>query len=99
MEPPRDAECEVEDDETGGRPSAMMIGLRYVLPAVVTAVGLGLMLLGGESNVLGGAGVVSAGLAIYFVNWLFRAGATGDLERERENEARAYYRQHGRWPD
>jgi len=30
---------------------------------------------------------------------LFRAGATGDEERAREDEAREYFARHGRWPD
>jgi hypothetical protein len=76
-----------------------MFALRYVLPAVVTLAGLIIMVLGGETNVLGGAGIVSAGLAIYLINWLFRAGTSGEREREREDAAREYFDRHGRWPD
>ena len=76
-----------------------LIALRFVLPAVVTVVGLVLMVLGGENDLLGGAGFISAGLAIYFMNWLYRAGATGDLERGHEEAARKYFDEHGRWPD
>jgi hypothetical protein len=76
----------------------LLAGLRYALPTVVTFGGLGIMALGGENNLEGGAGVVSAGLAIYFVNWLFRIGVEGDLEREREDAAREYFDRHGRWP-
>ena len=47
---------------------------------------------------LGGAGFVSAGLAIYFLNWLFRIGADGDRERDTEQAARDYFNEHGRWP-
>lgn len=74
-------------------------GLRYVLPAVATAGGIVIMALGGEANLEGGAGIVSAGLAIYLVNWLFRMGADGDRERDREAAARVYFDEHGRWPD
>jgi hypothetical protein len=73
--------------------------LRYALPTVTTVVGIVIMVKGGETDLEGGAGIVSAGLAIYFVNWLFRIGVTGDREREREDEARAYFERHGRWPD
>lgn len=75
-----------------------MIALRYALPAVVTVAGLVVMAFGSEGDLEGGAGIVSAGLAIYFVNWLFRIGARGDREREDEQEAREYFDRHGRWP-
>ncbi len=87
----------VEEHSKDGGP--VMFALRYVLPAVVTVIGVVLMAMGGETNVLGGAGFVSAGLAIYLINWLFRAGASGDREREREDAAREYFDAHGRWPD
>jgi len=88
-------------EEPGARAGSgvAMISIRYVLPLLVTLAGLVVMALGGENNLEGGAGIVSAGAAIYMVNWLFRAGATGDLEREREAAARDYFSEHGRWPD
>ncbi len=72
--------------------------LRYALPAIVVVAGLVVMALGGTNNVEGGAGIVSAGLAIYFINWLFRMGVEGEGEREAEEEARAYFDTHGFWP-
>jgi len=76
-----------------------MVLLRYVLPAAVVLAGLVVMALGGETDLEGGGGIVSAGLAIFFVNWLFRAGAAGDRERDAEDRAREYFDLHGRWPD
>jgi hypothetical protein len=78
--------------------SWLLIGVRYVLPALVTIAGLAFMALGGENNLEGGASIVSAGLAIYLVNWLFRMGAAGDRERDAEQAARDYFDRHGRWP-
>ncbi len=75
-----------------------LLALRYALPAVTVIVGLVIMLLGGETNLEGGASIVSAGLAVYFLNWLFRLGAAGDRERDTEAAAREYYKRHGRWP-
>ena len=41
----------------------------------------------------------SAATAILLLNVLFRIGVEGDKERDREEEARAYFDEHGRWPD
>lgn len=78
--------------------SWQMILLRYVLPGVVAVAGLVFMALGTETDLEGGGGLVSAGIAIFFINWLFRAGARGDEEREAEDRAREYFDRHGRWP-
>jgi hypothetical protein len=40
-----------------------------------------------------------AGLAILLLNLLFRMGVEGDRDREREEAARRYFDEHGRWPD
>ncbi len=77
----------------------LLASIRYVLPVTVTVAGLAVMALGGEIDLEGGAGIVGAGLAIFFLNWLFRAGASSDREREREAAAREYFSKHGRWPD
>jgi hypothetical protein len=80
-------------------PSLGLILLRYVLPAVVVLAGIVVMSLGSEAELEGGAAIVSAGLAIYFLNWLFRTGAAGESEREAEDRAREHFDRHGRWPD
>jgi hypothetical protein len=76
----------------------LLVGIRYVLPVVVVLAGIVAMAFGGETDLEGGAGLVSAGLAIYFLNWLFRIGASGDRERDTEQAARDYFNEHGRWP-
>jgi hypothetical protein len=76
----------------------LLVGIRYVLPVVVTLCGLVFMALGGETDLEGGASLVSAGLAIYFLNWLYRIGVQGDRERDTEEAARDYFARHGRWP-
>jgi hypothetical protein len=57
------------------------------------------MSMGSETDVEGGAGIVGAGVAIYFVNWLFRAGASGERERDAEDAAREHFDRTGHWPD
>jgi hypothetical protein len=84
-------------DTPQGHPALMAL-LRYVLPGAVVLAGIVVMSLGSEADLEGGGGIVSAGLAIFFINWLFRTGAAGDREREREDEAREYFDRHGRWP-
>jgi len=76
-----------------------MIVLRYLLPAAVLLAGLIVMALGSEADLEGGAGIVSAGLAIYAMNWLYRASVEGDRMRDDEEAARTYLDPHGHWPD
>jgi hypothetical protein len=89
-----------EQEEAPGKRSArLIIVVRYVVPAAVVLGGLIVMALGSESDVEGGAGIVGAGLAVYAINWLYRASVDGDRERDQEEAARDYLDQHGHWPD
>lgn len=88
-----------EHENPPERTSPLMIFIRYVLPALVVVAGLVAMAFGTDVALEGGAGLVSAGLAIYMINWLFRIGARGDAEREAEERARDYFDRHGRWPE
>jgi hypothetical protein len=76
----------------------LLLGIRYVLPVLVTLCGVVIMAFGSETDLEGGASIVSAGLAIYFLNWLYRIGVSGDRERDTEEAARDYFSRHGRWP-
>jgi hypothetical protein len=46
-----------------------------------------------------GALFFSAGSAVLLLNVLYRIGVEGDKERDREEAAREYFDEHGRWPD
>src|ERR1700735_413626 len=73
-----------------------LFGVRYALPVAAVIAGVIVMSLGSESDMEGGAGIISAGLAIYAMNWLYRAAFEGDrVEREKEEQARAYLAEHG----
>ncbi len=77
--------------------------VRFWLPVVVTAVGMVIMTVGLVRDdapwAEGGGLIVSAGLSIWLLNVLHRMGVSGDRAREEEDEARAFYDRHGRWPD
>jgi hypothetical protein len=87
------------DDDRPGHTTPLLIGLRYVLPAAVVLAGVIVMAFGSEVDLEGGAGIVSAGLAICAMSWLYRASVDGDRVREEEDAARTYFDIHGRWPD
>jgi len=76
-----------------------MFGLRYLMPVAIVLGGGIVMALGGETNVVGGAGIVGAGLAVYAVNWFYRVAVSGDRVRDEEEAARIYLDVHGHWPD
>ncbi|HEY5285848.1 MAG TPA: hypothetical protein VIJ50_01935 [Solirubrobacteraceae bacterium] len=77
-----------------------MLAVRYALPVAAVIAGVIVMSLGSESDLEGGAGIIGAGLAIYAMNWLYRAAFEGDrVEREKEEAARTYLAKHGHWPD
>ncbi len=76
-----------------------MVGLRYVLPVTIVLGGAIVMAFGSEIDLEGGAGIVSAGLAVWGMNWLYRASIEGDRVRESEEAARDFLDAHGYWPD
>jgi hypothetical protein len=53
----------------------------------------------GDQGIEGFAMAVGGGLSVFLLNALYRVGVQGEAEREREEEARAYYGKHGKWPD
>ena len=75
--------------------------VRYVLPAVIVLTGVVVLLVNGasETTLEGAALLAGAGLSVYLINALFRMGAAGDADRDKEEEARRYFDEHGRWPD
>jgi hypothetical protein len=77
----------------------LTVGVRYVLPAVVVLGGLIVMAFGSEVDLEGGAGIIGAGVSIFVINLLLRAGTSGEKERQREQDARDYLTKHGHWPE
>ena len=69
--------------------------VRYGIPAALFIAG---MVIWGTGSVAAGAIFISAATAVLLLNFLYRMGVEGDKERDREEEARRYFDEHGRWP-
>ena len=78
----------------------MVAFFRYGLPALLVLAGF-VILFTVDSSLRwdGWAMCVGAGLAVLLLNWLFRFGAKGDEERDREVAAREEFARTGKWPD
>jgi hypothetical protein len=77
-----------------------MRAVRWALPALIFVIGIVMIAI--EPNDLGLEGLamaVGAALSVILLNVLYRAGVSGDRDRQREEAARDYFAQHGRWPD
>lgn len=78
----------------------LLVFVRYVLPALIVVGGLVPILVSDSRTALhGGLGVVGAGVAVWLLSFFYRVGASGERERDAEEEARLYFDRHGRWPD
>jgi hypothetical protein len=74
--------------------------VRYGLPAGLVVAGFVLLFAAPDSSRYEGFSMcVGSGLALLLLNVLFRIGASGDRERDREEAARDYLAEHGHWPD
>jgi hypothetical protein len=74
--------------------------VRYGLPGLLLLVGIAFLVI--EPNSTGVEGFCAgagAAMALLLLNLLFRAGVSGDRDRDREEAARAFYGEHGYWPD
>lgn len=82
------------------RQSSWLLVVRYGLGGAMVLAGVVLGVVNpGGFGVEGFAMAVGGGLAVLLINFLFRLGVSGDLEREREEAARRYLDEHGVWPD
>lgn len=84
----------------GNRTSVWLMLVRYGVGGVMVIAGIVLVVVNpGGFGVDGFALGVGGGLSVLLINFLFRLGASGDLEREQEEQARRYLEKHGVWPD
>jgi hypothetical protein len=45
-----------------------------------------------------GVALVVVALTVWLLNWLYRLGVQSADDRDREERAREYFDEHGRWP-
>ena len=78
----------------------MMLGVvRYGLPLALLVAGMVVWATSGRVGIAVGAMFISAATAVLLLNALYRIGVEGDKDRDREDEARRFFDEHGRWPD
>ena len=73
--------------------------MRYWLPAVIAAAGVIVALVGSTSALDAlGASLVGAALVVLLINLFVRLSIQSNRDREREDRARTFFDEHGRWP-
>lgn len=80
--------------------SVGLIAIRHGIGAVMVIAGLVMLIVSPAGlGVDGFAMAVGGGLSVLMINFLFRLGVGGDEDRAREDAARAYFDEHGEWPE
>ncbi len=100
-EPP-DSPAGEEPDKARRKTGAMgfwLFSFRYAVPAILVLVGVVYAIVDWPEGAEAFSLFAGAGLAILLLNVLFRMGVEGDRDRDREEAARAYFTEHGVWPD
>jgi drug/metabolite transporter (DMT)-like permease len=81
----------------------LLAATRLWLPLAIGAGGVVAIVLGharaSSPSAATGVGLIIVALIVWMLNWLFRMSIESNREREREEAARDYFSQHGRWPD
>jgi hypothetical protein len=77
----------------------LLLFTRHGIPALAVLAGIVAMCFGTATSLVGGAGLIGAGIATWLIAWLYRVGVEGDRTRDAEERARRYFERHGRWPE
>ena len=73
--------------------------VRYGIPLVLFVAGVVVAGTSGRIGMAAGAMFISAATAVLLLNVIYRIGVEGDKDRTREEDARRFFDEHGRWPD
>jgi hypothetical protein len=77
-----------------------MLIVRYGIGGVMVLGGVAALILSPAGlGVDGFAMAVGGGLSVLLLNFMYRLSVSSELDREREEEARAYFDEHGDWPE
>ena len=81
-------------------PTGFVLFLRYGLPGLLFVAGIALGFAFGWNltGIEACAAMWAAGASLFLMNLLMRVGIAGDKDRDTEDDARAYFDRHGRWP-
>jgi hypothetical protein len=78
----------------------LLPAVRYGIPIALVVAGVVIALVvPGVSGFEAWASLTGAAFAVLLLNILHRIGVDGDVDRDREESARRYFDEHGRWPD
>lgn len=89
------APAEIPDGSSPG-----MLVVRYGLGAVMILGGILMLIISPASlGVDGFAMAVGGGLSVLLLNLLFRLSVSSEDDRAQEERARAYFDEHGEWPE
>jgi hypothetical protein len=88
------------DTEQAPTRSIGLLVVRYGIGGVMVLAGIAMLIVNPSGlGIDGFAMAVGGGLSVLLINFLYRLGVSGDREREEEERARAYFDEHGEWPD
>jgi hypothetical protein len=76
-----------------------LAAIRFGLPALMAALGGGLILFGEDAAVGAGVVIVGSAVLVSLANLLIRFSVNEMQDRTRDQDARDFYGSHGRWPD
>jgi hypothetical protein len=99
-EEPTMTEAAIAPTEIPDGSSPGMLMVRYGLGAVMILGGIVMLIISPASlGVDGFAMAVGGGLSVLLLNLLFRLSVSSEDDRAQEERARAYFDEHGEWPE
>ena len=75
-----------------------MNAIRIGVPAALIVAGLILFMIGGRRADAAGYTLLGSSALLVLSMVIFRAGLSSTADRDREEAARVFYDEHGRWP-